>query len=67
MPAKHSRHIGLTDTLATWIVSPVTEGVFASTSDPIRTAVWAPRSQDEGNRPVERAVSMRTLRGKGQA
>jgi len=48
MPAKHSRHIALTATLATWIDSQVARGAYASTSDLIRTAIRMLQLQDEG-------------------
>jgi len=47
MPAKHSRHIALTETLAAWIDSQVARGEYASTSDLIRTAIRMLRTKDE--------------------
>ncbi|TXN08244.1 type II toxin-antitoxin system ParD family antitoxin [Methylobacterium sp. WL103] len=48
MPAKHSRHIALTEALAAWIDSQVAKGEYASTSDLIRTAIRVLRNRDEG-------------------
>lgn len=47
MPAKHSRHIALTEALAVWIDSQVAKGEYASTSDLIRTAIRMLRMKDE--------------------
>jgi antitoxin ParD1/3/4 len=52
MPAKHSRHIAWTETLASWVDAQVAEGQvakreYASASDLIRTAIRALRSRDE--------------------
>ena len=56
MPAKHSRHIALTKTLAAWIDSQVAKGEYASSSDLIRAAIRALRIQDEGKVDVQAAV-----------
>ncbi|MGW5840128.1 ribbon-helix-helix domain-containing protein [Methylorubrum extorquens] len=66
MPAKHSRHIALTETLVAWIDSQVANGEYASTSDLIRTAIRVLRVQEEG-RPVQPASAMSAPHGKGQA
>lgn len=58
MPAKHSRHIALTETLSTWIDSQVANGEYASASDLIRTAVRVLRTGDEGKVIAHPAPSM---------
>lgn len=50
MPAKHSRHIALTASLAEWIDQQVVQGEYSSTSDLIRTAVRVLRERDEAVR-----------------
>lgn len=47
MPAKHSRHIALTEPLAAWIDGQVSLGEYASTSDLIRVAVRMLRTHHE--------------------
>ncbi|MDF2598256.1 MAG: hypothetical protein K0Q54_1079 [Methylobacterium brachiatum] len=63
MPAKHSRHIALTETLPAWIDSQVAKGKYASSSDLIRAAIRALRIQDEGKVAVQ-AAAMPTQLGK---
>lgn len=58
MPAKHSRHIALTETLAAWIDSQVAKGDYASASDLIRTAVRVLRTGHEGKVIPNTAPSM---------
>ncbi|MCJ2010839.1 type II toxin-antitoxin system ParD family antitoxin [Methylobacterium sp. J-092] len=48
MPAKHSRHIALAETLAARADSQVAEGACASTRDLVRTAIRILRSRDAG-------------------
>ena len=67
MPAKHSRHIALTETLAAWIDSQVAKGEYASSSDLIRTAIRALRIQDEGKVAVQAASAMPAPLGKGRS
>ena len=67
MPAKHSRHIALTETLAAWIDSQVAKGEYASSSDLIRTAIRALRIQNEGKVAARPAAPMALPRGKGRA
>jgi antitoxin ParD1/3/4 len=67
MPAKHSRHIALTETLVGWIDTRVAEGEYASTSDLIRTAIRVLRIQDEGKVAVQPASTMPAPHGKGRA
>lgn len=47
MPAKHSRHIALTEPLAAWVDEQVMRGEYASASDLIRAAVRLLRSHQE--------------------
>ncbi|MCG5248216.1 ribbon-helix-helix domain-containing protein [Methylorubrum extorquens] len=67
MPAKHSRHIALTETLAAWIDAQVAKGEYASTSDLIRTAIRVLRVQDEGKAAARPAAPMALPHGKGRA
>jgi antitoxin ParD1/3/4 len=67
MPAKHSRHIALTETLVGWIDTQVAKGEYASTSDLIRTAIRVLRIQDEGKVAVQPASTMPAPHGKGRA
>jgi antitoxin ParD1/3/4 len=67
MPAKHSRHIALTETLAAWIDAQVAKGEYASTSDLIRTAIRMLRVQDEGKAATRLAAPMALPHGKGRA
>ncbi|WP_232632028.1 ribbon-helix-helix domain-containing protein [Methylobacterium sp. Leaf118] len=39
MPAKHSRHVALTEPLAAWVDEQVSLGEYASASDLMRAAV----------------------------
>lgn len=65
MPAKHSRHIALTETLAAWVDSRVADGEYASTSDLVRTAIRVLRSKDESDIAV-RAASPKPPHSSGQ-
>lgn len=65
MPAKHSRHIALTESLAAWIDAQVAKGEYASTSDLIRTAIRALRSRDEGRVAARPASAAWPPHGKG--
>lgn len=47
MPAKHSRHIALTEPLADWAEGQVTAGEYTSLSDLIRTAIRLLKERDE--------------------
>ena len=67
MPAKHSRHIALTETLAAWIDSQVAKGEYASTSDLIRTAIRMLRTRDEDKAVVQPASPKQLVHGRGQA
>lgn len=67
MPAKHSRHIALTESLAAWIDSQVAKGEYASTSDLIRTAIRVLRTKDEGGVILQPAPSMQPLRSRRRA
>jgi len=67
MPARHSRHIALTETLAAWIDAQVARGEYASTSDLIRTAIRVLRVQDGGKVAAQPASPVAMPRGKGQA
>jgi antitoxin ParD1/3/4 len=67
MPAKHSRHIALTETLAAWIDSQVAKGEYASTSDLIRTAIRVLRSKDEDKAIVQPVSSEQPTYNRGQA
>ncbi|WP_457105914.1 ribbon-helix-helix domain-containing protein [Methylobacterium sp. P5_C11] len=67
MPAKHSRHIALTETLAAWIGCHVAKGNYASSNDLIRTVIRALRIQDEGKVAVQAASAMPVPIGKGRS
>jgi antitoxin ParD1/3/4 len=67
MPARYSRHIALTETLAAWIDAQVAKGEYASTSDLIRTAIRVLRIQDEGRVAVQPASAIPAPHGKGRS
>lgn len=67
MPAKHSRHIALTETLASWVDAQVAKGEYASASDLIRTAIRALRSRDEERGAPGSASPARLPRATGRA
>lgn len=67
MPAKHSRHIALTETLVAWIDSQVAKGEYASTSDLIRTAIRMLRKKDEDPAIVQPLPSMQLPRNRRPA
>lgn len=67
MPAKHSRHIALTETLAAWFDSQVARGEYTSASNLIRTAIRVLRSTEEGKATVRPASSMLPPHGQGPA
>ncbi|KAB1068585.1 ribbon-helix-helix domain-containing protein [Methylobacterium soli] len=64
MPAKHSRHIALTEPLAAWIDSQVAKGEYTSTSDLIPTAIRVLRSKDEGRAIDQPVPSLQPPRGR---
>ncbi|GJD57986.1 ribbon-helix-helix domain-containing protein [Methylobacterium dankookense] len=67
MPAKHSRHIALTEALASWVDAQVAKGEYASTSDLIRTAIRVLRSRDEEKVAIRSASTARPPHGAGGA
>ena len=68
MPAKHSRHIALTDSLTAWIDSQVAKGECTSTSDFIRTAVLMLRAQEaDGAAPGRQGSTRQLSPGRGRA
>jgi antitoxin ParD1/3/4 len=66
MPAKHSRHIALTESLAAWIDGQVAKGEYTSASDLIRTAIRVLRSRDEGEAMGRTVRSVPALRPRRQ-
>lgn len=67
MPAKHSRHIALTETLACWVDAQVAKGEYASASELIRTAIRALRLRDEERGAPGPASPARPPRATGRA
>ncbi|AWV16774.1 hypothetical protein A3862_15750 [Methylobacterium sp. XJLW] len=67
MPAKPTRHLTLTETLAAWIDAQVAKGKYPSTFDLVRTAVRILRSRDEDESALRLASSARSSHGMGRA
>lgn len=66
MPAKHSRDIGLTETLASRDDAQFARGENASAGDLVRTAVRVLRPRDAGRRAPRPTPSARAPSGMGR-
>lgn len=66
MPAKHSRHIALTEPVCTWIDTQIAKGEYLSSSDLIRTAIRVLRTQGEDRASVQSPPSRQPQRSSGQ-
>jgi antitoxin ParD1/3/4 len=47
MPAKYSRHVALTGSMADWVAAQVAQGKYTSASDLVRTAIRHLQEREE--------------------
>lgn len=67
MPAKHSRHVALTGSLAEWAEGQVAKGEYTSVSDLIRTAIRLLKARDEADTGGRVPSSIRPPQSQGQS